>query len=315
MVLTPRLKLIQHSTLPPKPKFGTADIPDLTGRVMLVTGGNSGIGKEIVKGLLEHNATVYLGARSRERAEAAIEELHTQTGRRARFLALDLASLASVRTAAEELLSLEQELHVLFNNAGVMWRPVEETTADGYDMQFGTNVLGHFYLTKLLMPALLRGAASSPDGRARVVATSSGYAYVGRMRLDTLADGPARRKVSTEDLYNQSKLGDVLVAFELARRYGAQGIVSTALHPGVLKTDLLSHVKGIMHAFYDSMMFPAPMGALTPLYAGTSPEGAELNGKFLIPWARVANCPNKAAYDETLAKQLWEWLEEQVKTP
>ena len=143
---------------------------------MLPAGGNTGIGKEIIKELLKHNAKVYMAARSREKALATIEELKKETGKETHYIHLDLTSLASVRKAAEEFLSKEDALHTLFNNAcvspvslcvwvwrvtgkrvrrGVMWCPVADVTADGYDMQFGTNVVGHFLLTQLLLPALL----------------------------------------------------------------------------------------------------------------------------------------------------------------
>ncbi|RPD59095.1 NAD(P)-binding protein [Lentinus tigrinus ALCF2SS1-6] len=271
------LKLVQHAVYPPKPHWTPDQLPDLSGRVMLVTGGNTGIGKEMIKELLKHNAK--------------------------------LNSLASVRKAAEEFLSKEEALHTLFNNAGVMWAPVADVTADGYDMQFGTNVLGPFLLTQLLLPALLKGKASSPDGHARIVITSSAYAYLGHLDFETFKDGPARRKLSTEELYNQSKLADVLVTFELARRYGEQGIIAVALNPGILKMELMRHINA------NTINWPAPMGAITPLYAGAAPEGLKLNGKWLIPWAREEKCCNEQAYDEKLAGHLWDWLEEQVKKP
>ncbi|TBU57725.1 NAD(P)-binding protein [Dichomitus squalens] len=308
-----QLKLLQQSLLPPKATFSPDQIPDLTGKVTLVTGGNTGVGYEIVKELLRHNAKVYLAARSEEKATVAIERLKKETGKEAHFLHLDLGNIASVRKAAEDFLAKETALHTLFNNAGVMWSPVADVTADGYDLQFGTNVLGHFLLTKLLLPALLKGKESSGDGHARVITTTSPYAYIGHINFDTLKDGPARRKQSTEVLYQQSKLGDILVAFELARRYGEQGIVSVTLHPGILKTDLLRHTNFVKRAALESVYYPPAMGALTPLYAGTTPEGLKLNGKYLIPWAREAEVYNKEAYDEDLARRLWEWLEEQVK--
>ncbi|KAI0730702.1 NAD(P)-binding protein [Earliella scabrosa] len=305
--------ILVHSLRPPKSKFTPDQIPDLSGRVMLVTGGNTGIGKEIIRELLKHNAKVYMAARSREKALATIEELKKETGKETHYIHLDLTSLASVRKAAEEFLSKEDALHTLFNNAGVMWCPVADVTADGYDMQFGTNVVGHFLLTQLLLPALLKGKETSPDHHARVVTTSSGYSYAGHINFETLKDGPARRKQSTEVLYSQSKLADVLVAFELARRYGDKGIVSVALHPGILRTELTRHLNVVKRTLLDAVMWPAPLGALTPLYAGASSEGVELNGKFLIPWARVQDCPNPEAYDQGLARRLWEWLEEEVK--
>ncbi|KAI0794521.1 NAD(P)-binding protein [Fomes fomentarius] len=305
-------KLLQHALRPPKSKFTPDQLPDLSGRVMFVTGGNTGIGKEIIKELLKHNAKVYMAARSRDKALKAIEELKAETGKEAHHIQLDLSSLASVRKAAQEFLSNESELHTLFNNAGVMWCPVTDVTADGYDMQFGTNVLGHFLLTQLLLPALLKGKETSSDHHARIVTTSSGYAYVGHIDFDTLKDGPARRKLSSTALYCQSKLGDVLVSFELARRYGDQGIVSVALNPGLLRTELMRHVNVVRQAVLNTVMWPAHMGAWTPLYAGASSEGVELNGKWLIPWARVEEFYNPEGYDRDLAQRVWEWLEQQV---
>ncbi|TFY69199.1 hypothetical protein EVJ58_g553 [Rhodofomes roseus] len=117
-------------------------MPDLTGQVMLVTGGNAGLGKETVKALLEHNAKVYMGARDEQKARAAIEELKEKTGKEAVFLELNLANLASVKKSAEDFLSKEKQLHVLFNNAGVTCMPIEWVTDDGYDLTFGTNVVG-----------------------------------------------------------------------------------------------------------------------------------------------------------------------------
>ena len=176
--------------------------------------------------MLKHNAKVYLAARSQEKATEAIASLKEETGREAIFLQLDLASLASVKAAAQEFLTKEPELHVLFCNAcasrsdllsasrfktysglglpvrsGVMWPAVDLLTADGYDLQFGTNVLGHFYFTELLMPALRMGAKMAPGERVRVVTTSSSGAYLGALDYTTFKDTPERKKVSKEALY------------------------------------------------------------------------------------------------------------------
>ncbi|KDR82950.1 hypothetical protein GALMADRAFT_238644 [Galerina marginata CBS 339.88] len=297
---------------PPKSKFAVDDIPDLTGKVVIVTGANTGVGKETAKALLTHNAKVYVAARSREKAEKAIEDLKTETGKEGIFLKLDLSDLKSVKASAEEFLSKETDLHILFNNAGVMATPIADVTAQDYDLQFGTNVLGHFYFTKLLLPALLAGAKSSPDGKARVVNTSSqGSLFVSNIDFNALKDSPARRKKMTEILYAQSKLGNVLFSNELARRYGDQGIVSTSLNPGNLRSDLQRHLTGFTARFTDLLLYPVAFGALTQLYAGTSPDGVEMNGKYLIPWARIGKA-NPAAMDTKLAGELWKWMEEQV---
>ncbi|OSX62496.1 hypothetical protein POSPLADRAFT_1170100 [Postia placenta MAD-698-R-SB12] len=280
--------------LPGKPQFSTKQIPDLTGQVMLVTG-------------------VYLAARSRERAEAAIQDLQKQTGKTAIFLELDMSSLASVRKAAKEFMSKETALHVLFNNAGVMWCSIELLSADGYDLQFATNVIGHFYFTKLLIPALLVGRDSSPDRHARIVTTSSSTAYLYTINWESFKDGPARRKMSTRQLYSQSKFANVVVARETAKRYADQGIISLSLDPGSIDTEIQRTVPGIQRWLARVLVFyPASFGALTQLWAGTMPEAINHNGKFLIPWARVGRC-REEAYDDRIGERLWDWLEEQVK--
>ncbi|KAF5337982.1 hypothetical protein D9758_014324 [Tetrapyrgos nigripes] len=299
---------------PPKPKWTTKDMPDLSGKVIIVTGGNTGIGKETVKALLEHNAKIYLAARSRAKAEAAIEELRKETGREAIWLQLDLADLASVKTAAAEFSSKESELHVLFNNAGVMAPKIEDLTAQGYDLQFGTNVLGHFYFTKLLLPILLSTARQSPDGKVRIVNTSSiAHTSCRKLNHDSFRDGTVRRKMSSfSALYNQSKLGNVMFSNELARRYGDQGIVSTSLHPGLLSTDLQKTFPKPLKMVMDAFLFhPAEMGALTQLWGGTSIEGAELNGKYFTAWARMGKA-SAASDDVEECKKMWKWLDEQV---
>ncbi|KAF8158077.1 NAD(P)-binding protein [Crassisporium funariophilum] len=307
------LSLISQ-TFPPQSKFNVEDIPDLTGKVIIVTcRKNGGIGKETAKALLLHNAKVYIAARSQEKVEQAIRDLKAQTGKEAIFLKLDLSDLPSVKAAAEEFMSKEKELHVLFNNAGVMMPPVDQVTKQGYDLQFGTNVLGHYYFTKLLLPTLLETAKTSPDGKARVVNTSStGHLMTNVVDFNTLKDGPPRIKKGTNILYAQSKFGNVLLSNELARRYGDQGLVSTSLNPGNLKSDLQRHLPFWQNALLQPILYQASYGALTQLWAGTSPQAAELNGKYLIPWARVGS-PNPRTDDPKLAGELWKWMDEQVE--
>ncbi|KAJ6581090.1 NAD(P)-binding protein [Mycena capillaripes] len=317
-------------SFPPKAKFSVEDIPDLTGRVIIVTGepslhllvllfrlhrsgGNGGIGYEIVKALLPKNAKVYMLSRSKERAESAISRLKTETGKEAMFIQLDLADLDSVRRAADEFKSKENQLDVLFNNGGVMNTPIEQLTKQGFDLQFGTNVLGHYLLTKRLLPLLNAAAQSSPDKKARIVhLSSSAQMFVDTVDLDALTDGPARNKLGPAKLYMQSKFANIVLSNELARRYGDKGIVSTSANPGNLKTDLQRHTPGAFMMLFGWMFSPAPYGALTPLYAGVSAASVDLNGKYLIPWARVGAMRKEAA-DPNLGEKLWNWLEEQTK--
>ncbi|KAG8694675.1 hypothetical protein FRC08_008323 [Ceratobasidium sp. 394] len=308
---------------PGKPRWSVDQIPDLTGQVMIVTGGNAGIGKETCKALLNKGAKVYLAARSKAKADEAIEWLKAETGGKApAFLQLDLADLASVRRAVEEYKQKEERLDVLFNNGGVMAPPIEMKTATDYDIQFGTNVLGHYLFTTLLLPVLIHTAQTSPRGHVRVVnVASNGHRFAPKGGIDysvLIPNDPEsearRRKMGTERLYAQSKWGNVVFANELARRYEAQGIISMSLHPGGIKTELQRHLTlgGISEAIVNMLLWPAPYGALTSLYAGTSPEGAELAGQYLIPWARVFKARSDTQ-DEEAGRKLWTWLEEQVK--
>ncbi|KAF8594162.1 NAD-binding protein [Ceratobasidium sp. AG-I] len=308
--------------LPGKPGWSVDQVPDLTGQVIIVTGGNAGIGRETCKVLLNKGAKVYIAARSKSKADEAIEWLKTATnGKTPLFLQLDLADLDSVRRAAEEFKQKEQELHIVFNNGGVMNPPIDMKTANGYDVQFGTNVLGHYLFTISLLPVLIHTAQI--HGHARVVNTSSaghwlapngGIDYATLVPNDAHADD-VRKKLGVEILYAQSKWGNIVFSNEFARRYQSQGIISTSVHPGAIMSDLQRHMNpsGLQARFFNLFTWPTPFGAITQLYAGTTPEGVELSGKYLSSWARVSS-PRADTGDEQAGKKLWEWLEEQVKT-
>ncbi|KAH9991995.1 hypothetical protein BJV74DRAFT_835662 [Russula compacta] len=287
---------------PPKPTWTAGDVPDQTGKTVIVTGGNSGIGKETARELLSKGA----------KTQAAIEELKRETGKDSIFfLKLDLADLVSVKAAAEEFIRKESVLHVLYNNGGV-YAVIDKLTSQGFDMQFGTNVLGHFYFTTLLLPVLTATAKNSPPGSVRVVNVSSlghNVAPPGVSNDDYIAVG---KKVGATTLYGQSKLGNVLFSNELARRYGDENIVSISLHPGTITTDLGRNAGSLMKIAGRLMTYPVSYGAITSLYAGTASAAGELNGKYLTAWARVT-LPHQKALDTELAKKLWEWCEEQVK--
>jgi len=287
----------------------STDLPDQTGRVHLVTGGNSGIGFEAAKCLLRANAIVYIAARSADKARKEIADLKGETGREAHFLQLDLASLASVRRAASVFLSKESELHVLYNNAGVMFTDFKLLTEDGYDLQWGTNVLGHFYFTQLLLPALKRAT-----GGSRVVnLTSWAQHMTGELRFETCKPGPARDAIAggKYELYASSKLGNAVFAKEFDRRYRGDNIVSTLVDPGTIKTDLFKHSK-VWELLTRPIMFDRSYGALNMLYAGTSEEAKDHGGKYIAPWATIRS-PNPQVNDAALGLRFWEWCETEIK--
>ncbi|KAL0947377.1 hypothetical protein HGRIS_013493 [Hohenbuehelia grisea] len=298
-------------SLPPAPTFSVDQIPDLTGKIAIVTGSSAGIGMITVKHLLNHNATVYMANRSAEKTARAIQKLKEETGKEAIFLKLDLTDLNGVKKAAAEYMSKEKELHMLFNNAGVMMCPIKDVTLNDYDLQFGTNVIGHFCFTTQLLP-ILTSTARSTGRPVRVVNVSSaGHRLANTIDFETLKNTPKRVSAGTTYLYNQSKLGNILFSNELARRYADQGIVSTALHPGNLKTELQRHFGWVRELAMGWMFGDAEKGALTQLWAATMPETEGFNGKYLTAWARVGT-PNPASQNPALAKKLWEWLDEQV---
>lgn len=246
-------------------KWTAVQMPDQTGRVAIVTGANSGIGFETAKGLAAKGATVVLTARNRAKGEAAVEEiLLAKPAGSVRLMLLDLADLASVRAFAAGFLAEFDRLDLLINNAGVMALPQRTETVDGFEMQFGTNHLGHFALTGLLWDLLVKTPGS------RVVNVSSSAHRGGRMRWDDLQ---SKDSYSPFVAYGQSKLANLLFTNELQRRVNAAGleVMVTAAHPGWTVTNLQTHsgIAGFLNPFFGQQ---PPMGALPTLYAATAPD-------------------------------------------
>jgi NAD(P)-dependent dehydrogenase (short-subunit alcohol dehydrogenase family) len=295
----------------------TADIPDLTGRTAVVTGANSGIGFAAAVELARHGAAVTLAARDPDRGAAALDRLRAEVPAADATLArLDLANLASVRAFATGY--EPAGLDLLVNNAGVMAVPLRHTP-DGFESQFGTNHLGHFALTGLLLPRLL----ARPG--ARVVTVTSGYHKVGRIDF---ADLDARRRYRKWPAYAQSKLANLLFAFELQRRADAAGVDlrSTAAHPGYASTNLQtagprlagSRITEAGAELLNRLIGqPADAGALPTLRAATEPavRGGEVfgpDGPFELRGAPKQVPVSKRARDRALAERLWTVSEEKT---
>ncbi|KZT60040.1 NAD(P)-binding protein [Calocera cornea HHB12733] len=304
---------------PPAPAWSVDDIPDLTGKVALVTGGNSGLGRLTAKYLAKHNCTVYLASRSLEKGEEAAAELSVETSNNSiHVLQLDLGDLQSVKRAVEEFRGREKRLDMLFNNAGTMGQPVELLTKQGLDLTFGTGFVGHAYLTMLLLPVLLSSAKTAPDGKVRVINVSSNanaWAPTGGVDWSTITATPERSLKATSFLQHcQTKWAIACFTQELHRRYASQGIVATALNPGNTRTEVNRHAPPVTRFLMDYVVDyrPDPLGVLTQLWAGTAPETAGLGGTFFWPWARVgyARADTK---DEKKGQELWEFVEEQGK--
>jgi NAD(P)-dependent dehydrogenase (short-subunit alcohol dehydrogenase family) len=292
-------------------KWTAADIPDLTGKRAIVTGANSGIGLRTALELARHGAQVVLGCRSAERGEQALARIRSEVPDGDLILAsLDLADLASIRAFADE--HGAAELDLLANNAGVMALP-RRTTADGFEMQFGTNHLGHFALTGLLLPAL----TARPG--ARVVTVTSMAHWAGRIRFENLAgDRHYQRWIA----YSQSKLANLVFAKQLDLR--AEGIVSVAAHPGYAATNLQqagARMDGsrLREAFYGMVNVAVGQsdaaGALPSLLSLTTPS--VLGGQCYGPDGpgQTHGAPQlvrtaRHAEDPELGRRLWDVSEE-----
>jgi NAD(P)-dependent dehydrogenase (short-subunit alcohol dehydrogenase family) len=305
-------------------KWKAADIPSLAGKRVLITGGNSGIGYHAALKLARKGAQVTLACRDRQRGEAALARLDADSPSAHTELAiLDLASLSSVRDFAEKELAQHRPLHILINNAGVMAPPKRLQTADGFELQFGTNVLGHFALTALLMPALEQAAAVSPD-RPRVVTIASIAHKRGQLNFDDLQ---STKTYSPMKAYQQSKLADLIFTFELDRRLRAANsrVMSVAAHPGVASTNLFQAgdyslfektVRNLAGHAIGIVLNTDSEGALPTLYAATAP-GAEDGGYYgpqgfqemrgeVVERAIVA----PQARDTSAATRLWQVCED-----
>jgi NAD(P)-dependent dehydrogenase (short-subunit alcohol dehydrogenase family) len=290
-------------------------MPDLTGKVIIVTGANSGIGYEAAKEFVRKGAQTILACRSTAKAETAFNQIQAEiTDAPVEFMQLDLASLASVRRFADEFTAKYDRLDVLVNNAGIMMNPYSRTE-DGFESQFGTNHLGHFALTGLLIDLLLKTSGS------RVVNVSSGGHRFGSMDFENLmyeggnGYSPARA-------YGRSKLANLLFTYELQRRYEAIGAdaIALAAHPGGSQTDLGRHLENTWYLKPIRLLEPviaqsAAMGALPTIRAATDPDvtGGQYYGPGGFMQQRgypVIVTSNDASHDEQIAARLWGVSEE-----
>ncbi|MDQ2924894.1 MAG: oxidoreductase [Acidobacteriota bacterium] len=294
-------------------KWTTGQIPPQTGKTALITGANSGIGYQAALVLARHGAHVLLGVRSRAKGEAALARLQEEVpGASAEVAELNMASLASIRRFVE---GFARPLDVLVNNAGAMALPKRELTEDGFERQFGTNHMGHFALTGLLMPRLLQ--SSSP----RVVTVSSLAHRNGKMDFDDLQGA---KKYSPWTAYNQSKLANLLFALELDRRARSAGsrLRSIPVHPGIARTRIVVNGPGVSGPKMVVLKLLTPFitqddaaGALPTLYAATAPEAR--GGVYIGPdgfkafkGSPTVERPRPQALDEAVAKRLWSVSEE-----
>jgi len=303
-----------------------ANMPDQTGKVAIVTGGNTGLGKELVTQLAKHGAKVYMASRTESRAREAIKQLYKENPELEKkagieFLQLDLCDLASCQAAARTFLEKENRLDILINNAGIMATPFE-LTKDGFDVQFQSNYLGHFAFTHPLIPILIE-TSKLPNTSVRIVQVSSGghnfaNKIEGGVKFDSI-ESVNRDFGSPWKRYGQSKLANILFAKALAKRLAEYRIWSNALHPGNINTELnrgtaksYPWAKWLIPVFNLLLVTPYK-GAITPLYCATAEEieKKDYRGQFFVPYAKHEQ-PSALAQDAKLAEDLWAFSERVV---
>ncbi|GCE08201.1 oxidoreductase [Dictyobacter aurantiacus] len=289
------------------------DIPDLRGRIALVTGANRGLGLEETRALAQHGAHVIMAVRNLKQGQLAEAEIkQTVPDASLEVMSLDLSSLASVREFAARVLQTHQRLDLLLNNAGLTALPQRQETQDGFEMQFGTNHLGHFALTGLLVPRLL----TTPGSRV-VTMTSNGRRTAAHLDFDDLQ---SQRSYSRWGAYGKSKRANLLFAFELQTRFTEAGVgtISVAAHPGGANTSKggsWDHLSPFERFFFGLFSQSASMGALPLLYAATHEHitGGELVGPGgfanSIGYPKVDRHASNE-YDHPAAARLWKVSEE-----
>lgn len=297
------------------PRWTAQDMPDQTGRSVVVTGANTGLGLASARALAAKGAHVVLACRDADRGTSALDEVaQVATGEAPELVVLDLADLDSVRSCAATLDDRLERLDVLMNNAGVMAMPLRRT-AQGFEMQIGTNHLGHFALTGLLLATLLRAPA------ARVVTVSSVGHRMGRIRLDDL--NWERGRYQRWLAYGQSKLANLAFTSELQRRAGVADapLTAVAAHPGTSATELGRYLPGARLSSVVNPLVrrltsqPADMGALPQLYAATMPDVAGDDYWGPDGLLEQRGHPEKvgrsrAAGDADTARRLWDLSEQ-----
>ncbi|KAI1426625.1 dehydrogenase with different specificitie [Xylaria sp. FL1777] len=290
-------------------------MPDLSGKVILVTGGTNGLGAKTVLALAQRNpATIYLTGRNASAAKDIIEKARASGSRtQITFLQSDMTDLATVRDAADKVLAAERRLDVLMANAGIMAKP-PALTKDGYELQFGTNHLGNALFVRKLLPLLESTAAQGLDARV-IVITSLGWqgAPTGGILFDDLKT-PQDMFFGSWFRYGQSKLANLIYAKELAKRYPE--ITSVSVTPGVVQTDLVTSLPWAHRAFVAvttvGMKRKAEEGAWSQLWCVAAPK-TELqrhNGGFFEPVGIVSDKTSSYTEDPELANKLWDFTEE-----
>lgn len=268
---------------------------DLAGKTFVITGANTGIGKVTATDLARRGAHVIVACRTPSKAQPVIDAIKKETGNdRVDLVTLDLGDLESVRTAAAAILAKNVPIHGLINNAGLVARG---TTKQGFELTFGTNHLGHYLFTRLLLDRLKEA------GTARIVNVSSNSHYRAKA-IDLDAQQQTTKSVTAMPEYEVSKLANVLFTKELARRLEGSGITTYAVHPGVVATDVWRRIPRPVRWIAKLFMLTPEQGAKSTIVAATDPALASHTGRYYTVGGKEKS-PNRLSEDPDLAKTLW----------
>ncbi|KAI9494536.1 hypothetical protein BDB00DRAFT_818425 [Zychaea mexicana] len=296
--------------------FDFSKIPDLTGKIAIITGSNTGIGKVCALEMARQNCQIIVASRSEEKGQAAVTEIKSATGNdKVEFMKLDLLSLEAVKAFAEEFTAKFDKLHILLNNAGVMMCPYG-LSKDGIEIQFATNHVAHYYLTMQLLPLLIK------SGPSRIVNVSSMGHHSTSVYAPNFTDKISEKKGYNATLqYGFTKACNIMFTRELAKRLEAQGIDNVYVncnHPGVVSSELSRHIaspKSFLDSVYNNYLaITTENGSLTQLYLATSPEveSKQIKGQYYVPYA-ASGWANPYSRSEKNAADLWEYTEKLLK--
>ncbi|KAI5966450.1 uncharacterized protein KGF55_000759 [Candida pseudojiufengensis] len=312
-----------HGFWPNKPTFTEKDYPEFEGKVIIVTGGNTGVGYETVKSLAgSTKAKIYIFSRNEEKTLKAIKDIELEVAKEYKlkpnpigFIQTDLSDLTTIKPAVEKFLNKESRLDLIIHNAGVMTPPTGSKSKQGYELQLGTNVLGPFLLQRLLDPIFIKTAKTNPPGVSRIVWVASTAHQVapkgGIFWEDKNFENIPISSTIRMQIYGQSKAADILLAKAWTRHHPnvKDDVISTSVCPGYLKTELSRHSSWFESFILNRVTWPRRFGAYTELYAAFSPDVKD--GDYSISFGVPAHTREDLNSVES-GDKLWNWCEKET---